>query len=193
MSMDIIDVDDSLIRTLFAIDLVALFLLLAAMVWSVVRPDRRIWPPPARRSWQFAMTWICYRAALGLNACLLVLDWNSWVFAGGLRWLFGIPLALLGGMLALWGLATIGRKNSWGIRDGLVDSGPYRFTRNPQTLGFNVLFLGLSVIANSQFLWVTHGLIALVLIVMPLSEEVWLKEQYGEEYERYRRETPRFL
>lgn len=186
-------VDDGLIRTLFAIDLVVLFLLLAAIVWSVVRPDRRIWPPPARRSWQFVMTWICYRAALGLNACLLVLDWNSWVFAGGLRWLLGTPLALLGGMLALWGLATIGRKNSWGTRDGLVDSGPYRFTRNPQTLGFNVLFLGLSIIANSQFLWVTHGLLALVLIVMPLSEEVWLKEQYGQEYERYRRETPRFL
>ena len=193
MSMDSIGVDDRLVRALFAVDLVALFLLLAATVWSVVRPDRRIWPPPARRSWQFVMIWICYRGALGLNACLLVLDWDSWVFSGGLRFLVGIPLALLGEMLVLWGIATIGRKNSWGIRDGFVDSGPYRFTRNPQYLGFNVLFLGLSIIANSQFIWITHALLALVFIVMPLSEEVWLKEQYGEEYERYRRETPRFL
>ena len=193
MLVDAIDVDDRLIRALFAIDLVALFLLLAATVLSVVRPDRRIWPPPARRSWQFVTIWICYRAALGLNACLLVLDWNSWVFSGGLRFLLGIPLALLGEMLALWGIATIGRKNSWGIRNGFVNSGPYRFTRNPQCLGFNLLFLGLSIIANSQFLWVTHALLALVLVTMPLSEEDWLKEQYGEEYERYRRETPRFL
>ena len=193
MSMDIIDVDDRLIRVLFAIDLVALFLLLAATVSSVVRPDRRIWPPPARRSWQFVVIWICYRGALGLNVCLLVLDWNTWVFSGGLRLLLGIPLALLGEMLVLWGIATIGRKASWGLRDGFVDTGPYRFTRNPQSLGLNLLFLGLSIIANSQFLWVTHGLLALVFIIMPLSEEVWLKEQYGEEYERYRRETPRFL
>ena len=49
------------------------------------------------------------------------------------------------------------------------------------------------LIANSQLLWVTHALLALALIIKPLSEEVWLQEQYGEEYERYRRDTPRFL
>ena len=184
---------DSLIRVLFAIDLVALFLMLAGIVWSVVRPSRRIWPPPGGRSWQYIVTWVCFFAACGLNACLLFLDWNSWVFAGNLRFLLGIPLALLGGLLAIWGVATIGRKNSSGLRDGFVASGPYRFTRNPQYLGDNVLFLGLSIIANSELLWVTHALLALVFIITPLSEEVWLKEQYGEEYERYRRDTPRFL
>ena len=184
---------DSLIRVLFTIDLVALFLMLAGIVWSVVRPDRRIWPPPGRRSWQYVVTWVCWFAACGLNACLLFLDWNSWVFAGNLRFLLGIPLALLGGLLAIWGVATIGRKNSWGLRDGFVAAGPYRFTRNPQYLGDSVLFLGLSIIANSQLLWVTHALLALVCIITPLSEEVWLKEQYGADYERYRRDTPRFL
>ena len=184
---------DMLIRVLFTIDLVALFLLLAGIVWSVVRPDRRIWPPPGRRSWQYVVTWVGFFAACGLNACLLFLDWNSWVFAGNLRFLLAIPLALLGGLLAIWGVATIGLKNSWGLRDGFLASGPYRFTRNPQYLGDNVLFLGLSIIANSELLWVTHGLLALVFIITPLSEEVWLKEQYGEEYERYRRDTPRFL
>lgn len=67
------------------------------------------------------------------------------------------------------------------------------FTRNPQYVGDTVLFLGLSIIANSQLLWITHALLALWFIIAPLSEEVWLKEQYGEEYERYRREAPRFL
>ena len=139
------------------------------------------------------MTWVCFFAACGLNECLLFLDWNSWVFAGNLRFLLGIPLALLGGLLAIWGVATIGRKNSSGLRDGFVASGPYRFTRNPQYLGDNVLFLGLGIIANSELLWVTHALLALVFIITPLSEEVWLKKQYGEDYERYRRDTPRFL
>lgn len=149
--------------------------------------------PPGRRSWQYFAIWICFYAALGLNACLLFLDWNSWVFAGSLRLLLGIPLALLGAMLALWGVAAIGPKNSLGLRDGLVASGPYRFTPNPQYLGDNVLFLGLSVIANSQLLWITHALLVLVFIIKPLSEEVWLSEQYGEEYDLYRRDTPRFL
>ena len=184
---------DGLIGVLFMIDLVAVFVLLAGVVWSVVRPDRRLWPPPGRRSWQYVVVWVCFAGACGLNACLLFLDWNSWVFAGHLRFLLGIPVALLGGLLAIWGVVTIGRTNSLGVRDGFVLSGPYRFTRNPQYLGDNVLFLGLCIIANSQLLWVTHALLALALIIKPLSEEVWLQEQYGEEYERYRRDTPRFL
>ena len=184
---------DSLIRVLFTIDLVALFLMLVGIVWSVVCPDRRLWPPPRRHSWQYVVTWTCFCVAIGLNGCLLFLDWNSWFFAGNLRFLLGFPLALLGGLLAVWGIATIGWTNSLGVRTGFVASGPYRFTRNPQYLGDNVLFLGLSIIVNSQFLWITHALIALVFIITPLSEEVWLKEQYGEEYERYRRDTPRFL
>ena len=60
-------------------------------------------------------------------------------------------------------------------------------------MGDIVFFLGLSIIANSQLLWITHVLLALWFIIAPLSEEVWLTEQYGEEYERYRREAPRFL
>ena len=167
--------------------------MLVGIVWSVVRPDRRIWPPPGRRSWQYFVTWICFFAACGLNVCLMFLDWHSWVFAGDHRLLLGVPLALVGGLLAAWGVVTVGLKNSWGVRDGFVPSGPYRFTRNPQYLGDNVVFLGLSIIANSQLLWITHALLALVFIIAPLSEERWLKEQYGEEYERYRRDTPRFL
>ncbi len=177
----------------FMFDIVALFLLLTGIVWSVVQPGRRIWPPPGRRSWQYVLTWICTSAAVGLNVALLLLDWNSWVFGGALRFLVGIPLALVGGLLAIWGIVTIGWKNSSGVRDGFSTSGPYRFTRNPQYLGDNVLFLGLSIVANSELLWITHALLTLVFIIAPLSEEVWLKEQYGEEYERYRRDTPRFL
>ena len=192
-SVGLVDADASLIRVLFTIDLVASFLMLAGIVWSVVRPHRRIWPPPGPRSWEYFLTWICFLTAIGLNACLLLLDWNSGVFAGGLRFLLGIPLSLLGGLLAIWGVVTIGWKNSSGERDGFFASGPYRFTRNPQYLGDNVLFLGLSIIANSPLVWITHSLLALVFIIAPLSEEVWLKEQYGEDYERYRRETPRFL
>ena len=186
-------IDYTFTQMIFIVNIIIIFLLLASIVWSVVRPDRRVWPPPGRRSWQYVLTWIGWCTAIALNACLLFLDWNSWIFAGDLRFLLGIPLALLGGLLAIWGIVTIGWTNSTGVRDGFSPSGPYRFTRNPQYLGDNVLFLGLSIIANSQLLWITHALLALLFIIAPLSEEVWLKEQYGEEYERYRREVPRFL
>ena len=177
----------------FAADVAALLLLLAGVVWSVVRPERRVWPPPGRRSWEYVFTWTCTVAATGLGAALLFLDWNTWVFPGGLRFLVGGPLALLGGLLALWGVATIGWRNSSGVKDGFVPAGPYRFTRNPQYVGDAALLLGLGIVANSALLWATHALAALCFIIAPLSEELWLAEQYGEEYERYRRNTARFL
>ncbi|MYH49637.1 MAG: DUF1295 domain-containing protein [Gammaproteobacteria bacterium] len=186
-------IDYTLTTIIFLTNIIVISILLPTVVWSVVRPDRRIWPPPGRGSWQYALTWIGWSVALALNACLLFLDWNSWIFAGDVRFLLGIPLALLGGVLALWGIATIGWTNSTGVKDGFSPSGPYRFTRNPQYVGDTVLSLGLSIIANSQLLWITHALLTLWFIIAPLSEEVWLKEQYGEEYERYRREAPRFL
>lgn len=184
---------DNLTQAIFMVNTIIVFVLLATVVWSVLRPDRRVWPPPGRRSWHFLLNWIGWFAACALNVCLLFLDWDSWIFGGDLRFLLGIPLVLLGGLLALWGVVTIGWTNSKGVRDGFRPSGPYRFTRNPQYVGDTVLFLGLSIIANSQLLWITHALLALWFIIAPISEEAWLKEQYGEEYERYRRETPRFL
>ena len=177
----------------FTADVVALFILLAGIVWSVVRPDRRIWPPPGRRSWQYALTWICCFAALALGVALMLLDWNSWLFASDLRLLVGIPLALLGGLLAVWGLVTIGWRNSSGVSDGFVPAGPSRFPHNPQSLGATGLLLGLSIVANSELVWITSALLALSFIIAPLSEEVWLKEEYDAEYEHYRRNTPRFL
>lgn len=185
--------DHNVTQTMFIVNIIVILVLLATVAWSVARPDRRIWPPPGRRSWQYFLTWTGWLVACALNVCLLFLDWNSWIFGGGLRFLLGIPLALLGGLLALWGIVTIGWTNSKGVKDGFHPSGPYRFTRNPQYVGDTVLFLGLGIIANSQLLWITHALLTLWFITAPLSEEVWLKEQYDAEYERYRHQVPRFL
>ena len=116
-------------------------ILFAGAVWSVAFPAKRAWPPPQRRSWQYLLTWACFDAVIVSNAALIFLDWNSWVFPSPLRFIVGVPLALLGGMLAVWGMLTVGWKNTSGQRGGFVDSGPYRFTRNPQYLGDIVFFI----------------------------------------------------
>jgi len=128
-----------------------------------------------------------------LNAVLLVLDWNSWLFDYDLRLVIGIPFALIGTLLVSWGVTSLGAGNTSGLKDGLVSSGPYRFTRNPQYLGDMILFVGLSVIANSLYLWITHLLITIIFAVAPLAEEIWLEDQYGETYVQYKRGTSRFL
>ena len=182
----------NVVYVLFAIDVVILPITLAGTLWSVAFPDRRIWPPPDRYSWQHVLSWACFFAVCGLNTALLFLDWNSWIFKSDLRFIIGIPMALLGGFLAVWGVVTLGVTNSSGLKGGFVPSGPYRFTRNPQYLGDNILFVGVSIIANSLLLWITHAMLILVFFMAPLAEERWLEDQYGQAYREYLRKIRRF-
>ena len=138
---------------LFGVAVVILIAQLAGAVWSVVVPDRRLWPPPGRGSWPHLLTWASFWTVIGINVLLLLMYWNSWVFQSPLRFIIGVPLVMLGGLLAGWGVVTVGWKNTSGLKGGFVSTGPYRFTRNPQYLGDIVCFVGVSVIANSLWLW----------------------------------------
>ena len=128
----------------------------------------------------------------GLNLALLFLDWNAWRFSSYLRLVAGIPAALLGVLLIIWGIIALGWTNSAGIKDGFVLAGPYRCTRNPQYVGNILFFIGTSIVANSLLLWITHLLLSLVYVLCPITEERWLEDHYGQAYREYRRTTPRF-
>ncbi len=184
---------DTYINSVFTTDVAILVLLLIGALWSVVNPAKRIWPPPKKASWQFWLAWILFYLVFGLNLFLLVFEWNSWFFTNDSRFIVGVPLALIGALLVTWGIRTLGTINTSGIRDRFVTTGPYAFTRNPQYLGDIILFLGLSIIANSLHLWITHALLILVFVATPLAEEAWLEVQYGEAYDKYRIRVSRFL
>lgn len=181
------------VQVIFTIDVILLYFLLFGGVWSVALPKKRVWPPPGRQSWQHRLTWACFYLVFLANALLFVFDWDSWNLKDISRLILGIPLAASGALLVSWGVFTLGVRNTSGLRDGFVQDGPYRFTRNPQYLGDILLFVGLSLIANSWLLWIAHGLLILVFLITPLTEETWLEEQYGEAYQEYKRGTSRFL
>jgi protein-S-isoprenylcysteine O-methyltransferase Ste14 len=178
---------------IFVIDVILLNLLLLGGVWSVAYPKKRVWPPPGKKSWQHRLTWACFYLVFLANALLFVFDWDSWIIKNISRLILGIPLVLVGALLASWGILTLGTQNTSGLKDGFVRDGPYRFMRNPQYLGDMLLFIGLSIIANSWLLWLVHGLLILVFLITPLAEEVWLEEQYGDVYLDFKRKTSRFL
>jgi protein-S-isoprenylcysteine O-methyltransferase Ste14 len=76
----------------------------------------------------------------------------------------------------------------------LVVTGPYRFTRNPIYIGFVLAYFGLSIMLTS--LWVLLLLIPVLLILqrgVVEREEVYLEQQFGDAYRKYKARVPRWL
>ena len=120
-----------------------------------------------------------------------------WTIDGdGARYL-GLALTLLGSVLRLWPMFTLGRRFSGlvAIQPGheLVTEGVYRVIRNPSYLGAVVNLVGWSLVFRSAI-----GLL-LVILGWPLlvarieAEERLLASEFGEAYTAYRRRTWRLL
>jgi protein-S-isoprenylcysteine O-methyltransferase Ste14 len=182
-----------IVNLIFLVNVVALFILLVSVSWSVAAPRKRLLPSPSKNSWQHKLAWILFYLVFGINALLIIFDWNTWVLDNLNRYIVGIPLILIGSLLLLWGIKTLGTKNTSGFANGFINDGPYRFTRNPKYLGDILLFIGLSIVANSLYLWISHFLLILVFVITPLAEEDWLLDQYGDSYRAYLKGTSRFL
>jgi protein-S-isoprenylcysteine O-methyltransferase Ste14 len=181
------------VEMIFVADLVVLFVMLTGSLWSVAVPSKRTWPPPSKGTWQYYLAWSSFCLVIGLNILLLIFDWNTWVMDTPLRFIVGVPLVVIGSLLVMWGVRTLGVRSTSGLVDMFVKEGPYRFTRHPQYLGDIVLYVGLSIVANSLYLWITHILLIINFIIIPISEEDWLLEQYGDSYRDYLDGTSRFL
>jgi len=76
----------------------------------------------------------------------------------------------------------------------LVETGPYRWTRNPIYLGFALIYVGCAIAAN--LLW---PLLLLPLVVRAVRrrvierEEAYLERAFGRAYRRYRDRVRRWL
>ena len=140
-------------------------------------------------------------AGAAVLGCLL-----SWLIplGPGLGSANGQALAV-GGSLALIGFALAAlsvrefRRVGTSVVPGdpstmLVDSGPYRFTRNPIYIGIVLFYFGLAIVMTSA--WMLLLLIP-VLIVLQRGiverEEAYLQAKFGEAYRKYQTRVPRWL
>jgi len=110
-----------------------------------------------------------------------------------------------GGMLALVGLALFVvsvrefRRAGTSVVPGepstaLLESGPYRYTRNPIYISFTIFYFGLAIMLTSAWMLV---LLVPVLIVLQRGvverEEAYLASKFGEAYRKYQLRVPRWL
>lgn len=80
------------------------------------------------------------------------------------------------------------------IKNKLLTTGIYSYTRNPIYSAFTILSLGLILISNNYYLLILPILYYLFLtVLMILTEEKWLKEVFGSEYKEYKKKVNRII
>ena len=141
------------------------------------------------------------------------LAWGLAVIAGlALNWLVpwpflpvDLPAGWLGAMvfilalaLVAWAIVTITRAGS-NVPTNLptttiVDSGPYRFTRNPIYLGMFLGLIGLAIaFDNLRLLMMLVPFVLVIRYGVVAREEAYLERKFGDVYRGYRSRIRRWL
>jgi protein-S-isoprenylcysteine O-methyltransferase Ste14 len=118
----------------------------------------------------------------------------SWPLATVGVALIGIGLALVTWTVSLFARIGKGTLAPWDPTSRLVVVGPYRHVRNPMISGVLTVLLGEAALFGSLPLLVWFGAVfALNAVYFPLVEEPGLRERFGEDYDAYRANVPRWL
>ena len=111
-----------------------------------------------------------------------------------------IPFSVIGSLLIIGGLylwvdAVLKSKIDEGIKNNkLVTTGIYACVRNPIYSAFLFACTGALLIANNLWLLILPPVYWLFLtVLMKQTEEKWLKERYGKEYEEYCKKVNRCI
>jgi protein-S-isoprenylcysteine O-methyltransferase Ste14 len=116
--------------------------------------------------------------------------------AAGPAWsrLVGLALIAVGALLSFGSMAWLGLRRSTGLQvQGVLEAGPYRWTRNPQVL------FGMAMILGVVCLWPSAMALGWLLVsltvfhAMVRTEEEHLAREHGEAYRDYSRRVPRYL
>jgi protein-S-isoprenylcysteine O-methyltransferase Ste14 len=92
--------------------------------------------------------------------------------------------------------ARVGRGTlaPWDPTAKLVVEGPYRRVRNPMISGVLFVLVGEAIVFRSSALGIYAAIFfAVNALWMPLVEEPLLRERFGDDYERYAADVPRWL
>lgn len=109
--------------------------------------------------------------------------------------IIGLFLLFIGIVGRLYATLYIGgMKNSGNDGNSFVNDGIYSICRNPLYLFSFIALLGILFIKGQLFLVLIGGLIFLLIYRFTiLSEEKFLRNKFGESYEEFLKNTPRFF
>lgn len=189
-----IDLPSSTASILFGLAVSAICAIMALSALAALTNTFQFFPPPAKASWQHRLFVVLFRLFIYPLVLLSVLFFET-VPAGNAIWQYGLGCLLLitGFSLAFRVTLQMGWRNAFGEKRGLKTDGWFAVSRNPVYVATWVGQIGWGLLANSPYVWILLGLWALMYLLAPIFEEPWLRRQYGQEYEDYKRQTRRFL
>lgn len=173
---------------------VGLFLVVANLVGIVASAlGLADYWPPGERGWRYYVHWGLSHALNAVVLVLVYLDWNSLGLPRGPSLAVGAVLFVAGYGIAIASGLDLGVEETKGLAGELRTGGWYRYSRNPQYVGYVVATVGFALVANSTLVAVICAFYLGWWLSLPFAEEPWLREQYGEAYERYAARVPRFV
>lgn len=176
-----------------AIALVCEVALGAMLVWSILFPTRRLWPPKRVSLLSQVLVWLPTILIFAGAFMVGITDWNALNWPAWLRWGIGLPLILAGNAVVWPAALDIGLDATSGAEAELKTGGFYRWSRNPQYVADIGILVGWAMLSASPFSWfIVVGGVSL-FIFAPFAEEPWLEEVYGAPYRAYKERTARFL
>ena len=125
----------------------------------------------------------------------LFLDSNPEHINQGSPIFFAAAICMATGTVLLFlSMMKLGFRKMFGVKfDSVQRTGLYLYTRNPQVLMYILLAIGYSLLWPSWagFLWII--LLVVICHLMVITEEEHLSRVYGDDYDRYRQATPRYI
>jgi protein-S-isoprenylcysteine O-methyltransferase Ste14 len=118
----------------------------------------------------------------------------DWLPNGTWNRLAALALTALGMIAAFGTMAWFGLRRAFGLQvQGIITTGPYRYSRNPQMVGGWLMVLGVFVYLPSLY---NLGWVLIWAVIghwMVTQEETHLLRVFGEAYKNYCDQTPRYL
>lgn len=166
---------------------------MAAILWSIAYPERRLWPPKRYTMATPVLVWVPTFTLFGILLILGVMNWGNLPIPTWLRFGAGVPLIVAGNIIVWSEVAQFGIAQTGGAKGSLWTGGIYRYSRNPQYLADITMIVGWVLLCASYGVALLGLAGIVVLLAAPFTEEPWLKERYGSDFEDYKATVRRFF
>ena len=203
MTLDSIRSDSFALLFLRAIDLAALFYLVVMLwipfYWFLFHPAIRFWRRVGNRSFWLAFpVWLVFAIAIVKERHEIL---SHRIGRGPVTWAIGAAFFIAANWLDSETRHTFGWKRLVGLAElhpqhrlrGIVHDGVYGVVRHPRYMLYMLMVLSMAFLTGARPIFLLAFLNILMYQVLAPLEERELLDQYGPQYEEYRRRVPRFV